>query len=240
MRILLVLAVTISGLLAFGVACGGDEEKAEVIPSPASESEGEAGEAEEWEGEGVAEEEEEEIEEAEETPADADEPGEAEVDEGEAEEEEEGPAGACRDSDMDDVCDEDDDLCLDTAAGSEVDDVGCSDVQVDQDNDGICDPAAVSDGPGDCDLLDDNCPLAPNPDQDDFDGDLEGDACDDDDDNDGFPDADEVRADSDRLDFASVPENDAVNPGSCSDFVDNDLDGDIDDDDLLCRVEIVD
>ena len=41
MRILLVLAVMIPILLASGIACGGDEEEARVMPSPASEGEGE-------------------------------------------------------------------------------------------------------------------------------------------------------------------------------------------------------
>jgi hypothetical protein len=46
MRALLVLAITIPVLLAFGAACGGDEDEARLIPSPAGESGGEAEEAE--------------------------------------------------------------------------------------------------------------------------------------------------------------------------------------------------
>ena len=45
MRILLVLAITVSLLLAFGVACGDDE--VQVVPSPASGSDGDVEDAEE-------------------------------------------------------------------------------------------------------------------------------------------------------------------------------------------------
>jgi hypothetical protein len=210
LRFLLALVVTFSAILAFGVACGDDEKDAQVIPSPASESEGEAREAEEvdeWEDE---------------------EAGDADAETEEAEEGEAPLEGAEVVADLDDDgVDDADDLCLDTAAGSVVDDVGCSDAQVDQDNDGICDPAAASDGPSECDLIDDNCPLTPNPDQEDWDGDLEGNACDDLD-HDGFWDADEADVGSDPLEDASVPEHEGVNPGSCTDGIDNDGDADID------------
>ena len=138
MRIVLVLAITLSALLAFGVACGGDEKEAQVIPSPASESEGETeewgvGEGAEEEGEGIAEEEEE---------ADAE-------------------------------------------------------------------PEAADEGePLPADLLDS--------------------------DDDGFVDVVEITAGSDPLDDASVPESEDTNPGSCTDGVDNDLDGDTDDADDGC------
>jgi hypothetical protein len=68
----------------------------------------------------------------------------------------------------------------------------------DDDNDGVLD-------------VDDNCPLTPNPDQLDTDGDGEGDACDDDDDGDGIPDADDncpLTANADQLDTDNDGEGD--------------------------------
>jgi len=69
------------------------------------------------------------------------------------------------------------DLCPGTAPADPVDANGCSNAQVDADEDGICDPGAPSGGPAGC-TGSDNCPLTTNPGQDDADGDGAGDACD--------------------------------------------------------------
>ena len=60
------------------------------------------------------------------------------------------------DSDNDGVTN-DMDLCPDTAAGEVVDEVGCANVQVDADADGICDSEAASGGPEMCTGID-QCP----------------------------------------------------------------------------------
>jgi len=80
------------------------------------------------------------------------------------------------DEDSDGVPDSSD-LCPGTAPGAPVDANGCSNPQVDPDEDGICNPGAPSGGPSGC-TGSDNCPLVPNPDQTDSDGDGAGDACD--------------------------------------------------------------
>ncbi len=80
----------------------------------------------------------------------------------------------------------------------------------------------------------DNCPAHANPDQQDTDGDGTGDACDDDDDNDGVLDYEEESHGSDPLDPNSTPEH-VLWGDSCSDGVDNDLDGLIDGDDPGCQ-----
>ena len=69
------------------------------------------------------------------------------------------------------------DLCPATAPAAATDANGCSQAQVDADGDGICNPGAVSGGPGSC-LGSDNCPTSPNPTQIDSDGDTFGNACD--------------------------------------------------------------
>ena len=91
---------------------------------------------------------------------------------------------AVTDTDGDGVPDTSD-LCPGTSIANPVDANGCSDVQVDADFDGVCDPDAVSSGPSIC-TGSDNCPADVNANQDDNDGDALGDVCDDDDDNDGI------------------------------------------------------
>lgn len=112
--------------------------------------------------------------------------------------------------DLGDACDDDvdgdgvanaDDECPLTPLGESVDSGGCSQSQIDEDEDGICNPGAPP--RPECSGSD-NCPSTPNADQTNTDqaladlgaqrngapiGDGDGDACDDDDDDDGFTDA---------------------------------------------------
>jgi hypothetical protein len=69
------------------------------------------------------------------------------------------------------------DRCPNTAVGAIADTNGCSDAQVDRDQDGFCDPNPPSSGPGPCTGVD-NCPNVANQSQADTDGDGYGDACD--------------------------------------------------------------
>ncbi|HLC97709.1 MAG TPA: hypothetical protein VJC21_02930 [Candidatus Nanoarchaeia archaeon] len=79
------------------------------------------------------------------------------------------------DSDNDGVSDSAD-LCPATSVGDAVDTNGCSEIQVDKDSDGICNPSASSAGPSTC-TGSDNCLGTANADQADADGDGIGDAC---------------------------------------------------------------
>jgi hypothetical protein len=109
---------------------------------------------------------------------------------------------------------------------------------VDNDLDGLVDgadpgcPVSDTDGDGIPDV-DDNCPTVSNPNQADGDGDGAGDLCDFDNDNDGFDDSLEQQLGSDPLNPASTPEHQNL-PDTCSDGLDNDLDGLVDFDDSGC------
>lgn len=86
-------------------------------------------------------------------------------------------------------------------------------------------PIRDEDGDG-VDDRGDNCPNQANPEQDDFDGDGMGDACDPDDDNDGDPD-----------DTDCAPHNQTIFHGQtehCNDGLDNDCDGFVDLADAVC------
>jgi hypothetical protein len=120
------------------------------------------------------------------------------------------------------------DLCPGTEGGDPVDANGCSDIQVDRDGDGACDPGAASNGPSACtgtDAFPDN-----STETSDNDDDGTGDNADTDDDNDRQSDADEVACGSDPLDANSTSpdfDNDDI-----PDCVDSDDDGDNVDDNV--------
>jgi hypothetical protein len=129
--------------------------------------------------------------------------------------------GPANDSDGDGVVDSGD-LCPESVSGDPVDMNGCSDIQVDGDGDGACDPGAMSNGPSMCTgtdaFPDDSTETSDN------DGDGTGDNADTDDDNDGQSDADEIACGSDPL-IASSISPDADNDG-IPDCVDTDDDND--------------
>jgi hypothetical protein len=82
------------------------------------------------------------------------------------------------------------------AAWQRIQELGTTDLDPDDDNDGVLD-------------VDDNCPLVANPGQEDYDSDGRSDACDDDDDNDGVADAVD--------DCPETPPGDLVDPtNGCS------------------------
>ncbi len=135
-----------------------------------------------------------------------------------------------------------DTICAIDAGGSTVVDLSVSDTNVGDDSGDPIPGATVTggsvtiqstlpdpdpDGDGVLDPLD-NCPSIFNPLQDDYDGDLSGDACDLDDDDDGQSDLDEVACSSDPQDENDLaPDLDGDNSPDC---VDSDDDGDGDPD----------
>lgn len=98
-----------------------------------------------------------------------------------------------------------DDPSIPNASGGNGSDIGAFEVQLDTDNDGVPDST-------------DNCPITPNPNQENNDGDAQGDVCDADDDNDGVSDttdncqfatnADQLNTDGDAQGNACDPDDD--------------------------------
>lgn len=139
------------------------------------------------------------------------------------------PSGdACDADDDNDGIDDIDDGCPLTTLDEIIDAGGCSDSDVDDDGDGICNPGApIPGGPSECTGVD-NCPNLPTNDVTDTDGDGLGDACDDDDDNDGVLDT----VDNCPLVSNSLQDNfdgDLLGGDACDDDDDNDGVLDIDD-----------
>ena len=114
-----------------------------------------------------------------------------------------------------------------------VDEVGCSFSDVDPDLDSICNPDAPSDGPYNC-TGSDNCPDSWNRDQSDTNSNGIGDVCDPDADSDGVPKTVEQKFGSSDTNASSQPEALEYDAVTCSDGVDNDLDGSVDAADSLC------
>jgi hypothetical protein len=116
------------------------------------------------------------------------------------------------------------DECAATPIGQSVDENGCRAIDVDTDLDGVCDPGFGS--PIWCAGLD-NCPTAPNPGQENFNADDEGDACDDTDLDGLLDDADNCRSVANSLqeDFDADGIGDVCDDDNGDDGIFDNIDG---------------